>query len=519
MSSLAGALDDYPQSYLPKRETTAAQSSDDVEMNSSPHRHGHASEQEEDEGENQDEEMSDLFGNDNDVEEQRHARAAPASPTTSGPDSERLPSPDRERRHALEYEEEDVPPEIAVEVKEAEVRFPNLPVPKSSDGDNWVFRVPNYVKVDTKPFHPDTYIGPEHDEEEFQGDSGREKTMTIKLKVENMIRWRWTKDANGQDKRESNARVIRWSDGSLSLRLGKELFDINQSIDTSAAVPRQTLGGAISQSQSQSQTPLPPATPGKSQGLTYLVAQHKRSQVLQSEAVITGYMSLRPTGMQSEIHRMLVKAVEQKHNKIAKLRMAPDPQIDPEREKMELLKQSAKKTKKKTDEDGLGGGRKRRNYRRTMDHDVLWSDDEDERGGMYAGGSDEDDDESMASPRKMKRKSGEAKGEEDYQADDFVVADSDDDAEGAGPSRKRARETSEADDLERMEASLEKQAAAERRHRGSDPKKAKKKADVDEDTEGDDAMDVESEEEEEEEFKVRRVTSKRAIAVDDEDDE
>ena len=58
-----------------------------------------------------------------------------ASPTTSGPDSERLPSIERERRQALEYEEEDAPPEIQVEVKEAHVSFPNLPVPKSSDGN------------------------------------------------------------------------------------------------------------------------------------------------------------------------------------------------------------------------------------------------------------------------------------------------------------------------------------------------------------------------------------------------
>lgn len=58
-----------------------------------------------------------------------------ASPTASGPDSERLPSPERERRQALEYEEEDAPPEISVEVKEAHVTFPNLPVPKASDGN------------------------------------------------------------------------------------------------------------------------------------------------------------------------------------------------------------------------------------------------------------------------------------------------------------------------------------------------------------------------------------------------
>ncbi|KAF9480525.1 hypothetical protein BDN70DRAFT_856724 [Pholiota conissans] len=519
MSSLAGALGpNHP-----------ARPSDDIEMISTPR----SSAGSQDDHDDQDEAMSDLFGNDNDGEEQRRARPAPASPTGSGPDSEHLPSPERERRQALEYEEEEAPPEIAIEVKEAEVKFPNLPVPKPSDGDNWVIRVPNYVKVDSKPFHPDTYVGPEQEDEELgHGDSGRETTMSIKLKVENTLRWRWTKDAYGQDVKESNSRVIRWSDGTLSLRLGKELFDINQSIDTSATIPRQTLGverqssQSLSQSQSQSQAPPsgPPPTPGKSQGLTYLVAQHKRSQVLQSEAVITGYMSLRPTGMQSETHRMLVRAVEQKHKQIARLRIAPDPTMDPERLlKLEMGKQNAKKPKTKKDEgDGLGGGRKRRSaYRRPADHDVMWSDDEDERGDMYGNGSEEEDYD--GTPRKAKRKPGEGKGEEDYQADDFVVPDeSDEDRDDARHRRKRAREGSDVeDDLERMEANMEKQAAAEKKGRGHDTKKSSKKTrDEDEETEdeGEGGMDVESEEDDGNEFRVRRVTGKRPLAFADDDD-
>ena len=59
--------------------------------------------------------------------------------------------------------------------------------------------MPNYVKVDSKPFHPDSYIGPEHDDDEGLHDVGRETSMTIKLKVENTLRWRWAKDALGQD--------------------------------------------------------------------------------------------------------------------------------------------------------------------------------------------------------------------------------------------------------------------------------------------------------------------------------
>jgi len=58
--------------------------------------------------------------------------------------------------------------------------------------------MPNFVKMDTKPFHPDTYLGPE-EEESMQAESVREKSMTIKLKVENTVRWRWIKDTNGCD--------------------------------------------------------------------------------------------------------------------------------------------------------------------------------------------------------------------------------------------------------------------------------------------------------------------------------
>jgi RNA polymerase-associated protein LEO1 len=57
--------------------------------------------------------------------------------------------------------------------------------------------MPNFVKVDSKPFHPDTYVGPEH-EEDFLGGT-HERDMGIKLRVENTVRWRWAKNRNDQD--------------------------------------------------------------------------------------------------------------------------------------------------------------------------------------------------------------------------------------------------------------------------------------------------------------------------------
>ncbi|KAJ7695080.1 Leo1-like protein-domain-containing protein [Mycena rosella] len=430
----------------------------------------------------QDEEMEDLFGNE-----------------------------DAEESKAQEYEEEDAPPEITVEVREALVEFPNVPVPKSSNGDNWVIRMPNFVKVDSKPFHHETYMGPEQEEDEAQqAETLREKSMSIKLKVENTVRWRWTKDAEDRDRRQSNSRIIRWSDGSLSLRLGKELFDINQSIDTS---------GGKSFGASQSQPTSAGAGAGKSQGLTYIVAQHKRSQVLQSEALVTGYMTLRPTGMQSETHRMLVRAVGQKHNKVARLRMAPDPTMDPEREKMELMKLNARKSKRKADSEE--GGRQRRSSRKSRGASV-WSDDEDDAGAVYASDEDEDEGAGGSSGRRSKHHrpptAEEDKKDADYQRDGFVVDTDDEEGSDAGGTGKRRHQD---DELDRMDAQINELHTTKRRRGSADSKEEASREDADE------VMDVESEEEEDpDEHRVRPLGrtgrtggSSRRLQIEEEEEE
>ena len=313
--------------------------------------------------------------------------------------------------------------------------------------------------------------------------------------------------------RQSNSRVIRWSDGTLSLKLGKEIFDITQSVDVSAAPPRQSLGTSQAASQSQTQSS------GKSQGLVYLVAQHKRSQVLQAEALITGSMTLQPTGMQSDAHRLLVKAVGQKHNKKARLLLAPDPTFDPEREKMELMKAQAKKVTRRKFESS---GRRRRAGRRQA-HD--FSDDED--ADAIFGGSDEEEDDDVvhsSGGRAPKRKRNEDENNKggDYQEDDFVVADeSDEDHDLGGSGRKKGREVDVMADLDKLEAKIEKREG--RRKQKGDDKSDDDDADADDDDDvdddADDGMDVESEEEEEE-FKVRRASGRRGrVMAEDEEDE
>ncbi|XP_052866173.1 another transcription unit protein [Anopheles cruzii] len=83
-------------------------------------------------------------------------------------------------------------------------------------------KLPNFLSVETRPFDADTYED-EIDEEETLDEEGRQR---LKLKVENTIRWRNNIDAKGNAQRETNARFVKWSDGSMSLHLGSEIFDV-----------------------------------------------------------------------------------------------------------------------------------------------------------------------------------------------------------------------------------------------------------------------------------------------------
>lgn len=82
-------------------------------------------------------------------------------------------------------------------------------------------KLPNFLSVEPRPFDPNTYE--EDDEEETHDEEGRAR---LKLKVENTIRWRERFNDKGEFVKESNARFVRWSDGSLSLHLGSEIFNV-----------------------------------------------------------------------------------------------------------------------------------------------------------------------------------------------------------------------------------------------------------------------------------------------------
>ncbi|PWN41487.1 hypothetical protein IE81DRAFT_324477 [Ceraceosorus guamensis] len=399
-------------------------------------------------------------------------RKAAASPSSARSNS--FISKDDEEAAAskrrLEHLEDDAPMGIGMTQEDAEAQaeaemeqhadfsLPSLPVRRGAP--HWITKLPNFVGFQTTPFDTKTF-DMSSDEAEIMRtreqiariqDPGLRATVASTC----TMRWRWApeKEINesGKRLRQSNTRVVRWSDGTLSFQLGDELYDITQIPEPGT---REAPRGANAQSRPQAEGPSAQASQRGTDGSaarysassapsTYLFVHHS-DDIEASEGPIAGSMVLRPTDTQSETHRRLARAV--KHSRGARVtQMAFDTRAkDPEEEKAALEKQkrleSLKAAKKRRQNAGLSGlgaadeefwdsrAGRRRLGRAGADYD---------QGATYA--SDEEEEAAL---------SGDVEGD-----DGFIVSD-----KGSPSSEKSAQDDmdvdDEPDDLERAEKSIE----------------------------------------------------------------
>jgi RNA polymerase-associated protein LEO1 len=174
----------------------------------------------------------------------------------------------------------------------------------------YLVKLPNFLTIESIPFDRETY-----DDESLQHDntstsifSEEESTHRVKLKIENTIRWRKRR----QDEIESNAHWVRWSDGSCSLFLGKECFDMES----------RSLG----------------------QEHVYVYAHHKKDGLIQCQGKFQERITFRPTSTQSEAHKKLTAAIVEKHQKEKKIKMVVTKK-DPEKMKLEMEHLEAERLK------------------------------------------------------------------------------------------------------------------------------------------------------------------------------
>jgi len=162
-------------------------------------------------------------------------------------------------------------PSLEKKIVSIDVSIANLEPPSKDNSNIYLAKLPNFLDIEPEPFDPLTYKGVEEEEARLR---------------ENVIRWRYKKDKNNNylpDQKESNARFIKWSDGSLSLLLGDEMFEVNlHEIDSHQ----------------------------------YVVVLHSKEGVLQTQAQLTSSMSFQPYGIKSLTHKKINSIYRRKASKI-----------------------------------------------------------------------------------------------------------------------------------------------------------------------------------------------------------
>uniref|UniRef100_A0A1D1ZB00 RNA polymerase-associated protein LEO1 n=1 Tax=Anthurium amnicola TaxID=1678845 RepID=A0A1D1ZB00_9ARAE len=178
-----------------------------------------------------------------------------------------------------------------------DITIPLLQPPGQPDKVNMI-KVSNIMGIEPKPFDPKTYV----EEDVFVTDeSGAKKRIRLE---DNIVRWRRIHNRDGGFSHESNARFVRWSDGSLQLLIGNEVLDIS-----------------VQESQHDH---------------THLFLRHGKG-ILQSQGRLLRKMRFMPSSLSSKSHRLLTALVDSRHKKVYKVKNCIT-DIDPERVKEEKEK-------------------------------------------------------------------------------------------------------------------------------------------------------------------------------------
>lgn len=86
---------------------------------------------------------------------------------------------------------------------------------------------PAVFTIQPEPFDSSTYDGKDIRPDIIYDDETLKKN--VNLKPDHVIRYRYVRNKNGEMTRQSNSRMIKWSDGTKTLYIGKEAFGIKES--------------------------------------------------------------------------------------------------------------------------------------------------------------------------------------------------------------------------------------------------------------------------------------------------
>ena len=93
-------------------------------------------------------------------------------------------------------------------------------------GKMFFARLSTIFGVQQTPFHPNSYTGEDQEPIVKVDEFGQTKVRAAPTSV---MRWRFTRNNKGEKIRQSNTKLVRWSDGTLCLYVGEERFAVTES--------------------------------------------------------------------------------------------------------------------------------------------------------------------------------------------------------------------------------------------------------------------------------------------------
>ncbi|KAG9235655.1 Leo1-like protein-domain-containing protein [Amylocarpus encephaloides] len=163
----------------------------------------------------QDVDQDDLFGDEEDEElEAAKPRELDDEDLDSGDDEHRV---DRVQKYAEDYPDDDGEGE-RLEYRISEQTVPRHPLPKPVDGEFNAFRLPKFLGIEPRAYTPDTFkirTTDHHSDKRSNNFSPSATTLST---------MRYRKDSAGN--LESNTVVYKWSDGSTTICVGDQHYEL-----------------------------------------------------------------------------------------------------------------------------------------------------------------------------------------------------------------------------------------------------------------------------------------------------
>jgi RNA polymerase-associated protein LEO1 len=237
-------------------------------------------------------------------------------------------------------------------------------LPRNSREKVYTSVLPNIIGINTECFDERTFMD-QYEEDEGGHDAAK-----------SVMRWKYRADGAGQLARdeggnpimESNARMVRWSDGSLQLMVGQEVFDVEQTVHKD---------GVMNQYLYEQQT---------DQG---------GDTALQCASKLHGRLAFKPSSLTSAAHRELATRIRSKHmrtKKVREIHTTADPEAaKDQREQKEQKKIHTREKKRRRESDGGGGGGG--GTGRRMNRSFLEEGQDDDEEALERGEEDDDDED------------------------------------------------------------------------------------------------------------------------------